>query len=228
NYQTVYAKQPGSVAAPTAGLHFTERLMSQLRQQKIQLDFVTLHVGAGTFMPVKSATLGEHSMHAEYFEVSRKLIERLSKKLNESIVAVGTTSLRTLESLYWMGSKLMDHLKKRSAGNITTGDISVEQWEPYELHIQCKVSDALEALLFWMNENKMEKLITETQIIIAPPYKLKIAKALITNFHQPKSTLLLLVAAVTGNQWREIYEYALNHDFRFLSYGDACLFFSEM
>ena len=228
NYQTVYAKQPGSVAAPTAGLHFTERLMRQLRQQKIELDFVTLHVGAGTFMPVKSATLGEHSMHAEYFEVSRKLIERLSKNLNESIVAVGTTSLRTLESLYWMGSKLMDHLKKRSAGNITTGDISVEQWEPYELHIQCKVSDALEALLFWMNENKMEKLITETQIIIAPPYKLKIAKALITNFHQPKSTLLLLVAAVTGNQWREIYEYALNHDFRFLSYGDACLFFSEM
>jgi S-adenosylmethionine:tRNA ribosyltransferase-isomerase len=228
SYQTVYAKQPGSVAAPTAGLHFTERLMSELRQQNIQLDFVTLHVGAGTFMPVKSPTLGEHPMHAEYFEVSRKLIERLSKSLTETIVAIGTTSLRTVESLYWMGSKLVDHLKKRSARNITTSDISVGQWEPYELHICCNASDALEALLIWMNENKMEKLVAETQIIIAPPYKLKIAKALITNFHQPKSTLLLLVAAVTGNHWKKIYEYALNHDFRFLSYGDACLVFAEV
>jgi len=228
SYQTIYAKQPGSVAAPTAGLHFTERLMGELRQQKMQLDFVTLHVGAGTFMPVKSAALGEHSMHAEYFEVSRNLIERLSNTLTGTIVAIGTTSLRTIESLYWMGSKLVDHLKERSAVDITTADISVEQWAPYELDTHCNVSDALEALLIWMNENKMEKLVAETQIIIAPPYKLKIAKALITNFHQPKSTLLLLVAAVTGNQWKKIYEYALNHEFRFLSYGDACLFFPEV
>ena len=228
SYQTVYAKQPGSVAAPTAGLHFTERLMGELRQQNMQLDFVTLHVGAGTFMPVKSAALGEHSMHREYFEVSGKLIERLSKSLTETIVAIGTTSLRTIESLYWMGSKLVDQLRERSATDITTADISVEQWEPYELDTYCNVSDALEALLIWMNENKMENLVAETQIIIAPPYKLRIAKALITNFHQPKSTLLLLVAAVTGNHWKRIYEYALNHDFRFLSYGDGCLLFPEV
>jgi S-adenosylmethionine:tRNA ribosyltransferase-isomerase len=165
---------------------------------------------------------------AEYFEVSRNLIERLSNTQTGTIVAIGTTSLRTIESLYWMGSKLVDRLKERSAVDITTADISVEQWAPYELDTHCNVSDALEALLIWMNENKMEKLVAETQIIIAPPYKLRIAKALITNFHQPKSTLLLLVAAVTGNQWKKIYEYALNHDFRFLSYGDGCLFFPEV
>lgn len=223
NYQTVYAKHDGSVAAPTAGLHFTDQVFEKLSAKNIITDFVTLHVGAGTFKPVKTETIEQHIMHAEYFEVNAGLIENLLNHLNKNIVAVGTTSLRTIESLYWMGRKI----KKLKSGNrkkITIDDISIKQWDAYELTgNNISIEESLWVLSGWMEENNLDTLIAKTQILIAPPYKLKIANALITNFHQPKSTLLLLVAAVIGNDWKRVYDYALQHGFRFLSYGDGCL-----
>ena len=226
-YQTVYAKYDGSVAAPTAGLHFTDEVFEKLSVKNITRDFVTLHVGAGTFKPVKTETIEAHEMHAEFFEVDAKLIENLINKSNQNIIAVGTTSLRTLESLYWMGWKLIQKSKIKNQKEITVDDISIQQWDAYELNAEnISVEDALQGLLNWMKENKLDKLIAKTQIIIAPPYKLKIATALVTNFHQPKSTLLLLVAAVIGKEWKKVYDYALNNNFRFLSYGDSCLFFA--
>lgn len=226
-YQTIYAKHDGSVAAPTAGLHFTDELLQKLSAKNIERDFVTLHVGAGTFKPVKTDTIEEHEMHTEFFEVSIELIENLIKHLNTQIIAVGTTSLRTLESLYWMGSKIGQRSTVNGQPKITVDDILVQQWDAYELNNEITVEESLNALLEWMKENDLKKLIAKTQILIAPPYKLKIANALITNLHQPKSTLLLLVAAVVGEKWKIIYDYALQHDFRFLSYGDGCLLFSE-
>ena len=225
NYQTVYAKKLGSVAAPTAGLHFTNQLFEKLQDQKIPIDFVTLHVGAGTFMPVKSETIRQHEMHAEYFEVSKELVEQLANNTNANVVAVGTTTLRTLESLYWMGIKLNQIQEEKKSSDIAAEDISVKQWDPYALPVDVPAGEALHGLLSWMNKNNLHKLIAETRIIIAPPYRLRIAKSLVTNFHQPKSTLLLLVAAVIGDNWKKVYEYALNNKFRFLSYGDSCLFF---
>jgi len=226
NYQTVYARKSGSVAAPTAGLHFTKELFEKLRRQKIALNFITLHVGAGTFMPVKSDTIRQHAMHAEYFEVGKEFIEQLLNTRGDHLIAVGTTTLRTLESLYWMGVKLIQASKENIQTSILAGDIEVTQWEPYELPANIPVQETLQALVIWMNENKLAKLTAKTQIIIAPPYALKIGKGLVTNFHQPKSTLLLLVAAIIGNDWKKVYDYALNNNFRFLSYGDGCLFFS--
>ena len=227
-YQTVYAKYDGSVAAPTAGLHFTDALFEKLSAKNIDKDFVTLHVGAGTFKPVKTETIEAHEMHAEFFEVNMELIEKLIHQSNKNIVAVGTTSLRTLESLYWMGVKISQRSTVNSQQKITIDDISVHQWDAYELNNEnIAAADALQALLQWMKENKLNKLIAKTQIIIAPPYKLKVVNALVTNFHQPKSTLLLLVAAVIGNDWKNAYDYALQHNFRFLSYGDGCLFFAS-
>jgi S-adenosylmethionine:tRNA ribosyltransferase-isomerase len=221
-YQTIYAKYDGSVAAPTAGLHFTDAVFKKLFEKNIRKDFVTLHVGAGTFKPVKTATIEAHEMHAEFFEVSIELIERLLNNLDKSIVAVGTTSLRTIESLYWMGAKIRNAKEDKS---ITVERISIKQWDAYELSSEnISVDASLNALITWLKENNQTKLVAKTQIIIAPPYKLKIATALVTNFHQPKSTLLLLIAAVIGEDWKKVYDYALQHNFRFLSYGDSCLF----
>jgi S-adenosylmethionine:tRNA ribosyltransferase-isomerase len=214
-YQTIYARYEGSVAAPTAGLHFTDTILNKLKAKNIQTDFVTLHVGAGTFKPVKTETLEGHEMHAEFINVSKKTIQNILLNLSKNIIPVGTTSLRTIESIYWLGVKL----KKGEKNNLI-----LTQWEPYELEkYNLAPDEALHALLEFMNEKNMERLITRTQIIIAPSYKVKIANALITNFHQPRSTLLLLVAGLIGTDWRRIYNYALQNNFRFLSYGDGCL-----
>ncbi|HEX7906077.1 MAG TPA: S-adenosylmethionine:tRNA ribosyltransferase-isomerase [Chitinophagaceae bacterium] len=219
-YQTIYAHFDGSVAAPTAGLHFTSTIFKDLEAKNIKKDFVTLHVGAGTFKPVKSETMDQHEMHAEYIDVSKATIENILLNLNAPVIAVGTTSLRTIESLYWLG------VKKSIVDSPQSIDLS--QWEVYELAKENILPEAaLGSLLKWMDENKMERLLTKTQIIIAPGYQFKIVKALITNFHQPQSTLLLLVAALIGNDWKEVYEYALQHDFRFLSYGDGCLLWAN-
>ena len=217
-YQTIYARHDGSVAAPTAGLHFTDSLFEKLKQKNIQHDFVTLHVGAGTFKPVKSATMNEHEMHAEFIDVSRSFIDNLQQHLSQNIITVGTTSLRTVESLYWLGVKTI------IAPEISPYELSVSQWDPYEMDASgISAGAALQSLSNWLQQHGMERLITKTQIIIAPGYTFRIIKALITNFHQPQSTLLLLVAAITGRDWRNIYNYALENDFRFLSYGDGCL-----
>ena len=222
-YQTIYAKNDGSVAAPTAGLHFTDTVFEKLSNKKIERDFVTLHVGVGTFKPVKTETIEQHEMHAEFFEVNIELIEKMATS-GKNVIAVGTTSLRTLESLYWMGLKIRETSKVKRQKEISVEDIIVQQWDAYELDDKnLSVQDSLQALLDWMSENRLCKLIAKTQILIAPPYKLKVANALITNFHQPKSTLLLLVAAIVGDKWKNIYDYALQNNFRFLSYGDACL-----
>mgnify|MGYP002381474151 CR=1 FL=1 len=224
-YQTVYAHFEGSVAAPTAGLHFTKNIFSELEKKNIQKDFVTLHVGAGTFKPVKSETMAEHEMHAEWIDVSRNTIQHIIHHLDKTIIAVGTTSLRTIESLYWLGIKSREWRAGNHKADFVNADtLLLRQWEAYELeeqHISSK--EALESLLEWMNENNLERLVTKTQILIAPGYQFKIAQGLITNFHQPQSTLLLLVAALIGKKWNEVYDYAMKNDFRFLSYGDGSL-----
>jgi S-adenosylmethionine:tRNA ribosyltransferase-isomerase len=215
-YQTIYAKEEGSVAAPTAGLHFTERLFSKLRKKNITSSFVTLHVGAGTFKPVKAEKMQDHEMHSEFIDVELSFINELLRHIDKPVIAVGTTSLRTIESLYWIGSKI-----RSTKYEIRNEDLPVQQWEPYENETNVSAKDALQSLADWMKQNNMQRLITKTQIIIAPGYELKIAKGLITNFHQPQSTLLLLVAAIVGNDWRNIYSYAMQNNFRFLSYGDG-------
>ena len=219
-YQTVYSKIKGSVAAPTAGLHFTERVLSAVDEHGIEREEVTLHVGAGTFKPVKSETIGEHAMHTEYIAVRRHTIERLLAH-GGSAIAVGTTSVRTLESLYYMGLKVMCN------PDIKEEQLHVNQWEPYQETDgeQKEVSslEALQALLDWMVSHELTVLHSSTQIIIAPGYTYKIVKMLVTNFHQPQSTLLLLVSAFVHGDWHKIYDYALAHDFRFLSYGDSSL-----
>lgn len=216
-YQTVYAKHDGSVAAPTAGLHFTEQLFQSLKEKNIRHDYVTLHVGAGTFKPVKAEKMDEHDMHAEWIDVSQSFIETLLKSLSGNIITVGTTSLRTVESLYWIGVKVVS-----GEWSVVSGGIS--QWEVYERkENNITAIESLTALLNWMKGNKLERLVTKTQILIAPGYQFRIINGLITNFHQPQSTLLLLVAALIGEDWRKVYEYALNNDFRFLSYGDGSL-----
>ncbi len=217
-YQTVYAHFDGSVAAPTAGLHFTDNIFNQLKEKNIQPDFVTLHVGAGTFKPVKADTMLEHEMHAEWIDVSKTTIEHILKSLDNNIVAVGTTSLRTIESLYWLGVKSQESLV------VSRQPIQLLQWEAYEMDVaDISAKDSLQSLLNWMKDNKLERLIAKTQILIAPGYDFKIVKGLVTNFHQPQSTLLLLVAALIGKDWKEVYDYALQNDFRFLSYGDGSL-----
>ena len=221
-YQTIYAKHEGSVAAPTAGLHFTERLFQKLEKKNIQRDFVTLHVGAGTFKPVKTETISEHEMHAEFFEVQKIFIENLLYHLDKNIIVVGTTSLRTIESLYWLGVKTILH------PNITSHDLQLQQWEVYNIDASdISTEQALQSLLQWMNKNQTEVLVTKTQIIIVPGYELKIVNGLITNFHQPQSTLLLLVASIVGDYWKKIYSYALENNFRFLSYGDGSLIWKK-
>ncbi|MEP6926337.1 MAG: S-adenosylmethionine:tRNA ribosyltransferase-isomerase [Ginsengibacter sp.] len=223
-YQTIYSMFEGSVAAPTAGLHFTEKIFSSLEQKNIDKGFVTLHVGAGTFKPVKSETMEGHLMHAEWINVSTQFIEQLLKNITNQIICIGTTSVRTIESLYWMGVKAM------LQPDITIDWLAIKQWEVYEedlLKKTCTPKKALTALLEFLQKKKTKRLLIRTQIIIAPGYQFKLTNGLITNFHQPKSTLLLLVAAMAGKDWKKIYEYALNNNFRFLSYGDGCLIFYE-
>ena len=217
-YQTIYAQEEGSVAAPTAGLHFTDAVMESLDKRGVKKGFVTLHVGAGTFKPVKSETMEEHDMHAEWVDVTVETIQNILDNLRGGVIAVGTTSARTIESLYWIGAKILLHELPEFSS------VAVKQWEPYELNVQAiDAAHALQALVDWMLQNHQSRLVTKTQIIIAPGYSFKIVRALITNFHQPQSTLLLLVAALVGEDWRKIYEYAMSNDFRFLSYGDGSL-----
>jgi S-adenosylmethionine:tRNA ribosyltransferase-isomerase len=217
-YQTIYAKESGSVAAPTAGLHFSEKLLRDLLDNGMHSLYLTLHVGAGTFMPVKSEKISDHQMHEEFIEVSATDIEKLVSKMDEPVIAVGTTSLRTLETLYWLG--LLISLNK----NISRADLHLEQWVPYRQSADITPAESLHLLLEWVRKEPGEKLLTKTRLFIIPGYQFKIVKGLITNFHQPHSTLLLLVAALIGQEWKSVYTWALNHDYRFLSYGDGCLF----
>lgn len=218
-YQTVYSKIKGSVAAPTAGLHFTPRVMDALREKGVALEELTLHVGAATFKPVKSEEIEGHEMHTEYISVNRSTLEKLVAHEGKAI-AVGTTSVRTLESLYHIGVTLLHN------PNATEEDLHVKQWQPYETALETAATpavDALQAIIAYLDRHHMETLHSSTQIIIAPGYEYRIVKAMVTNFHQPQSTLLLLVSAFLHGDWRKIYDYALAHDFRFLSYGDSSL-----
>ena len=222
-YQTVYSKIKGSVAAPTAGLHFTQRVLDALKEKRVDMEELTLHVGAGTFKPVKSEEIEGHEMHTEWISVSKSTIESLIRHGGKAI-AVGTTSVRTLESLYHMGVTLLLH------PDASDEQLKVKQWQPYELPASAKdISsvDALQALLDHMNRHELDTLHSSTQIIIAPGYQYQVVKAMVTNFHQPQSTLLLLVSAFVQGDWRKIYDYALSHNFRFLSYGDSSLITME-
>ena len=215
-YQTVYSKIKGSVAAPTAGLHFTERVLNSLKEKDIDLEELTLHVGAGTFKPVKSEEIEGHEMHTEYISVHKQTIEKLIAHHGEAI-AVGTTSVRTLESLYYIGLILSQN------PDASEEELHVKQWTPYENKIEMSTVESLQHILNYLNRHEMETLDTSTQIIIAPGYQYNIVKAMVTNFHQPKSTLLLLVSAFVKGDWKAIYNYALANGFRFLSYGDSSL-----
>lgn len=220
-YQTVFAKHEGSVAAPTAGLHFTNELITNLKERGITFEEVTLHVGAGTFRPVSSETIGEHEMHSETIVVKKSCIEKLIRNCDKTIIPVGTTSMRTIESLYWIGLMLMDEgLEERN--------LHLNQWFPYqERETLPSAEESLSTILEYLNKYELSELHATTALMIAPTCKINIAKALITNFHQPKSTLLLLVSALIGDKWKEVYQYALDNDFRFLSYGDSCLFLGQ-
>ena len=215
-YQTVYSKIKGSVAAPTAGLHFTPSVLAALDAAGVQRGEVTLHVGAGTFKPVKSELIADHAMHEEYIEVQRSLIERLVAA-GGAAVAVGTTSVRTLESLYFLGEQVYE------SPDIAEDELFVGQWTPYNKPHALPAVEALQALLRWMDVKGVDRVHSHTQIMIAPGYEFRIVKAIVTNFHQPKSTLLLLVSAFIGGDWRRVYDYALENGFRFLSYGDSSL-----
>jgi len=215
-YQTVYSKIKGSVAAPTAGLHFTERVLNALDERGIDREELTLHVGAGTFKPVKSEEIEGHEMHTEYISVNKRTIEKLIAHGGKTI-AVGTTSVRTLESLYYIG--ILIHLNPEA----NQEELHIKQWMPYEPHPALTPVESLQTILDYLNRHGMEALHTSTQIIIAPGYEYKIVKKIVTNFHQPQSTLLLLVSAFVKGDWKKIYDYALSHDFRFLSYGDSSL-----
>lgn len=218
-YQTIYAKHKGSVAAPTAGLHFTGEVFKSFESKQIKTLNVTLHVGAGTFKPVKTETIENHIMHSEWIDVDINTIKELITQ--PFVIAVGTTSLRTIETLYWMG------VKAKIKPEASLKELEITQWEAYELDGSLSVKESLESLIIWMKKNNLHRLICKTQILIAPPYQLKMAKAIITNFHQPQSTLLLLISAIVGENWKAIYNYALNNNFRFLSYGDSSILFAD-
>ena len=236
-YQTVYARHDGSVAAPTAGLHFTESIFQSLAAKNIQQEFVTLHVGAGTFLPVKAATMEQHIMHVEYISVTKATLKKLLDSLQGPVIAVGTTSARTLESLYWLGVKTIRD------PSIDPEDLVVGQWDAYAGSEPDSADSkqngnltngpgqaipteaALVALLDWLERQGLSQLLTRTQLLITPGYEWKIVRGLITNFHQPESTLLLLVASLIGKDWKKVYDYALHRQFRFLSYGDGSLLF---
>lgn len=213
-YQTLYARFRGSVAAPTAGLHFTEDVLNEIRSRNVVTDTVCLHVGAGTFLPVKSSNVAEHTMHREPFVVTLPLLERLIDKTG-SLVAVGTTSVRTLESLYYVGVKCIESGKPSD----------VDQWEPYTREYPYTVQESLNAIADYLRANGLDELKVGTRIIIVPGYEFKLVDVLVTNFHQPQSTLLLLISAFVKGDWHNIYDFALENDFRFLSYGDSSILF---
>ncbi len=217
-YQTIYAKNDGSVAAPTAGLHFTEKTFSDIERKQIEKANVTLHVGAGTFKPVEDDEINKHIMHNEKILVNRELIEKYLQYANRPIISTGTTTLRTLESIYWFGVRLLM--------NKELGNPHIEQWEAYSYKDEIEFSrqEIMQALLNYLEYKNMDSFYGSTQMIIVPGYRIRMADFLITNFHMPRSTLLLLVSSFIGNQWREIYEHALHGNYRFLSYGDSCLF----
>lgn len=217
-YQTVFAKYEGSVAAPTASLHLTKPLIAKLKEQGHTIEEVTLHVGAGTFRPVATDTIGEHEMHSESIIVKRQTIEHLHDNLARTIIPVGTTSMRTIESVYWIGVMLLEQGSEER-------NLHVNQWFPYQDREKLpSAKESLEAILKYLGMHHLDALHATTALMIAPSCPIMITKALITNFHQPKSTLLLLVSALIGDKWKEAYRFALEHDFRFLSYGDSCLF----
>ncbi len=215
-YQTVYSRIDGSVAAPTAGLHFTDYVFGQIKSKGIRKAEITLHVGAGTFKPVKSDNVINHEMHCEHFSINKKTIE-LINNFDGKVIPVGTTSVRTLESLYWMGVKL---LIKPDEADLT---VSLSQWEAYELPADISIRESLGAICKYLDKKNLTSLQASTSIMIVPGYKFRIISGLITNFHQPRSTLLLLISAFTGMKWKELYIFALNSNFRFLSYGDSSL-----
>jgi len=219
-YQTIFAKAEGSVAAPTAGLHFTDHVLNTLDKKKITSTEVVLHVGAGTFKPVSGDYVNDHEMHYENILIRKKTVQQILDQLGRNIIAVGTTTVRTIESLYWFGVKLMVDAHPLA-------EIDIKQWDAYlsEYNKQISAKDSLSAVVDYMDNNAIEIIRGQTQLMIIPGYKFQIPNILITNFHMPKSTLLLLVSSFIGDDWKEAYEYALNHDFRFLSYGDSCLFF---
>jgi len=218
-YQTLYARFRGSVAAPTAGLHFTEPVLSRIREKGISTETVCLHVGAGTFLPVKSSNVAEHPMHSEPFVVKKAFIQSLSERnknvfnCNKNVIAVGTTSVRTLESLYYVGVSCIE----------TGKPAPVEQWCPYTREYPYSLQEALDAIVEYLDRSGLEELKIDTRIIIVPGFRFRVVDMLVTNFHQPESTLILLVSAFVGGDWRTIYDYALGHGFRFLSYGDSSL-----
>lgn len=216
-YQTVFARYDGSVAAPTAGLHFTKPLIDALKTKGYQFDEVTLHVGAGTFRPVATETIGDHAMHSETIIVRRSFVENLLGHLGQAIIPVGTTSTRTLESLYWIGLMLKEDGQELR-------DLHVNQWYPYEPHEALTTQKALQQILSYLDKHGLTRLEASTSLMIAPSYKMRVITGLITNFHQPKSTLLLLVSALIGEAWKDCYRFALDNGYRFLSYGDSCLF----
>jgi S-adenosylmethionine:tRNA ribosyltransferase-isomerase len=220
-YQTIYSAIKGSVAAPTAGLHFTDDVLKKLSEKGIRFAGITLHVGAGTFQPVRTGNVSEHEMHCEHFFVTNVTIDELIENYDR-IIAVGTTSVRTLESLYWLGVKASEGF----AGD--TSEMSVDQWEPYNKDPGISVRASLTALKAVMKMNNIAVLNASTRIIIIPGYRFRMIRGMITNFHQPRSTLLLLISAWTGKSWQKIYNYALDNGFRFLSYGDSSLLFSSL
>ena len=215
-YQTVYSIINGSVAAPTAGLHFTDIVLEKLKENEIKSTFITLHVGAGTFKPVKSKNISDHEMHCEHFTVTQRTIEQLLE-YQGNVIPVGTTSVRTLESLFWLGVKLMNDLSADPAG------LTLTQWEAYSLNHDITAADAMRSILNFLKKNCRSSVEASTSMMIVPGYKFRIINGMITNFHQPRSTLLLLVSAWAGNDWKKIYNYALQNNFRFLSYGDCSL-----
>ncbi len=215
-YQTVYAHHEGSVAAPTAGLHFSPEVFQSLKAKGIETEYITLHVGAGTFKPVSTDTIGEHEMHVEPVHITADNLRRIIAHQGKPLIAVGTTTVRTLESLYWFGVQLQ--------ANPQLERMHINQWDPYILDTSLSYTDAYANILRWMENQNTDYLDGETQLMIAPGYRYRIINGLVTNFHQPQSTLLLLVSALIGEQWKACYRYALDHEFRFLSYGDSCLF----
>ena len=216
-YQTILAKKLGSVAAPTAALHFTDHVLNRLKEKGIQMNEVTLHVGAGTFKPVSTETLGDHDMHAEVIEVHVSVLRQLHERTDGRNIAVGTTSMRTLESLFWMGVKMFHH-PNEAADNA----LVIRQWDPYELSPLSRKA-ALQNLLRYAEQYDLDTIRITTSILIAPGYAFQMCDGLVTNFHMPKSTLIVLVSAFIGNAWRDVYSAALQHDYRFLSYGDSSL-----
>jgi len=214
-YQTIYSKNRGSVAAPTAGFHFTDTILKELDRKKIDRAQVTLHIGTGTFKPVKSFTARGHKMHTERFFISQPELLKLVE--NKQIIPVGTTSLRTIESLYWLGSKI------RQNPTINPDNLTINQWEPYDQDISLSRNEIIETLLEFLDKNGKAKIEASTEIMIIPGYKFRMTDGLITNYHQPHSTLLLLIAAYVGEDWKKIYQYSLKNRFRFLSYGDSSL-----